>query len=74
MLGTTRIVDDSGEKSAAADRMIDGFYPELSVTLRPSTELCMKTTTIIGMKIEQASGQIPAKDVGDEEAGYAPPI
>ena len=72
--GLAHIIDDPAEKAAALDRMIDRFYPERAATLRQSTALELKATTVIGMTIEQASGKIRAKGVGDEEADYALPI
>jgi nitroimidazol reductase NimA-like FMN-containing flavoprotein (pyridoxamine 5'-phosphate oxidase superfamily) len=72
--GTAHIVDDPAEKSAALDRMIDRFYPDRAAALRPSTALELKATTVIGMAIEEASGKIRSKGVGDEEADYALPI
>ncbi len=72
--GTAHIIDDPDEKSAALDRMIDRFYPDRAATLRPSTALELKATTVIGMVIEEASGKIRSKGVGDEEADYALPI
>jgi len=72
--GTAHIIDDPEEKSAALDRMIDRFYPGRAATLRTSTALELKATTVIGMVIEEASGKIRAKGVGDEEADYALPI
>jgi len=72
--GTAHIIDDAAEKSAALDRMVNRFYPERAATLRPSTELELKATTVIGIAIEQASAKIRSKGVGDEEADYALPI
>jgi len=72
--GVAHVIDDPAEKSAALNRMIDRFYPERSAALRPSTELELKATTVIGMTIEQASAKIRAKGVGDDEADYALPI
>lgn len=72
--GTAHIVDDPAEKSAALDRMVDRFYPDRAATLRPSTALELKATTVIGMTIEEASAKIRAKGVGDEEEDYALPI
>ena len=72
--GTARIIDDDEEKSRALDRMIDRFYPGRAATLRASTALELKATTVIGMAIDQASGKIRAKGVGDEEEDYALPI
>ena len=72
--GTAHIIDAPTEKSAALDRMINRFYPERAATLRPSTVLELKATTVIGMSIEEASGKIRSKGVGDEEEDYALPI
>jgi uncharacterized protein len=72
--GTAHIIDDPAEKSAALDRMINRFYPGRAETLRTSTALELKATTVIGMAIESASGKIRSKGVGDEEEDYALPI
>ncbi|MEJ0020396.1 MAG: pyridoxamine 5'-phosphate oxidase family protein [Acetobacteraceae bacterium] len=72
--GTAHIIDDPEEKSAALDRMIDRFYPGRAATLRTSTVQELKATTVIGMAIEEASGKIRSKGVGDEEEDYALPI
>lgn len=72
--GTAHIIDDPEEKSRALDRMIDRFYPGRAAILRPGTALELKATTVIGMAIEQASGKIRSKGVGDEEEDYALPI
>src|ERR1700748_1414935 len=72
--GVANIIDDPEEKSRALDRMIDRFYPGRAATLRPSTAQELKATTVIGMEIEQASGKIREKGVGDEEEDYALPI
>ncbi|TCZ55947.1 pyridoxamine 5'-phosphate oxidase family protein [Roseicella aquatilis] len=72
--GTAQIIDDPAEKTRALDAMIDRFYPDRNATLRPSTAQELKATTVIGMAIEQASGKIRNKGVGDEEEDYALPI
>ncbi|HET7879646.1 MAG TPA: pyridoxamine 5'-phosphate oxidase family protein [Acetobacteraceae bacterium] len=72
--GVAHVIDDPEEKSRALDRMIDRFYPGRAATLRPSTAQELKATTVIGMEIEQASGKIREKGVGDEEEDYALPI
>ena len=61
--GTARIIDDPEEKS----RALDPHYPGRAATLRPSTALEFKATTVIGMAIDQASGKVRSKGVGDEE-------
>ncbi len=72
--GTAHIVEDLDEKAKALDVMIDRFYPGRNAELRPSTTQELKATMVIGMTIEEASGKIRAKGVGDEEEDYALPI
>lgn len=72
--GTAHVIDDPEEKSTLLDRMINRFYPDRAATLRQSTALELKATTVIGMVIENASGKIRSKGVGDEEEDYALPI
>jgi uncharacterized protein len=52
--GMAHRVDDPAETAAALDRTIDQFHPDKAATLRPSTELALKATTVIGMAIDQA--------------------
>ncbi|MBU8544511.1 MULTISPECIES: pyridoxamine 5'-phosphate oxidase family protein [Roseomonadaceae] len=72
--GQAHIIDDPAEKARALDAMIDRLYPDRNATLRPSTAQELKATMVVGMEIEQASGKVRAKGVGDEEADYALPI
>jgi len=72
--GKAHIIDDPAEKRRALDAMIDRFYPDRNATLRPSTAQELKATMVVGMAIEEASGKVRAKGVGDEEADYALPI
>jgi len=72
--GTARVVEDAAAKARALDAMIDRFYPGRAAELRPSTEQELKATTVIAMEIEEASGKVRAKGIGDDEADYALPI
>ncbi|WP_149540426.1 pyridoxamine 5'-phosphate oxidase family protein [Siccirubricoccus phaeus] len=72
--GQAHIIDEPAHKHRALSSMIDRFYPGRDATLRPSTTQELKATTVIGMEIEQASGKVRAKGVGDEEEDYALPI
>ena len=72
--GKAHIIDDVAEKTRALDAMIDRFYPDRNATLRPSTAQELKATMLIGMAIEEASGKVRNKGVGDEEEDYALPI
>jgi nitroimidazol reductase NimA-like FMN-containing flavoprotein (pyridoxamine 5'-phosphate oxidase superfamily) len=72
--GNAHIIDDPKEKSRALDSMIDRLYPGRNAELRPSTAQELKATMVIGMNIDQASGKIRSKGIGDEEEDYALPI
>lgn len=72
--GQAHIIEDLDEKARALDLMIERFYPGRNATLRPSTAQELKATMVIGMEIEEASGKIRNKGVGDEEEDYALPI
>jgi hypothetical protein len=72
--GTAHIIEDPEEKARALDIMIDRFYPGRAAELRPSTAQELKATMVIGMQIEEASGKIRSKGIGDEEEDYALPI
>ncbi|WP_431282893.1 pyridoxamine 5'-phosphate oxidase family protein [Humitalea sp. 24SJ18S-53] len=72
--GTAAIIDDPEQKARALSAMIDRFYPGRDATLRPSSVQELKATMLLGMEIEEASGKIRAKGVGDEEEDYALPI
>jgi len=72
--GKAHIIDDLAEKTRALDAMIDRFYPDRNATLRPSTTQELKATMVVGMAIEDASGKVRNKGVGDEEEDYALPI
>ena len=72
--GTARIVDDPEEKMKALAGVVDRFYPGRSETLRPISAQEAKATTVIGMRIEEASAKVRAKGVGDDEEDYGHPV
>ncbi len=72
--GSAHLIDDPAEKARALDSMVDRFYPGRSATLRPSTGLELKATTVIGMEIAEASGKVRTKGVADDEEDYSLPI
>ena len=67
--GTAHIIDEPAEKSAALDRMVDRFYPGRAETLRTSTALELKATTVIGMAIESSVRQNPLQGRWRRRAG-----
>jgi hypothetical protein len=72
--GTASMIEDGEQKARALSAMIERFYPERDATLRPSSVQELKATRLLGMRIEEASGKIRNKGVGDEEEDYALPI
>ena len=72
--GTARIIDEPQEKSKALAGIVDRFYPGRSATLRPISTQEAKATTVIGMRIEEASAKVRAKGVGDNEEDYGHPV
>ncbi len=54
--------------------VVDRFYPGRSETLRPISAQEAKATTVIGMRIEEASAKVRAKGVGDDEEDYGHPV
>ncbi|MGO4833505.1 pyridoxamine 5'-phosphate oxidase family protein, partial [Rhizobiaceae sp. 2RAB30] len=71
--GTAGIVDDADEKAHAIRGVVERFYPGRFDTLRPVNAQELKATTIIGMRIEDASAKVRAKGVGDDEEDYGHP-
>ncbi|MEI4484681.1 pyridoxamine 5'-phosphate oxidase family protein [Frigidibacter sp. MR17.14] len=64
--GTARLVEDEAEKARALVGVVDRFYPDRSAGLRRITAQETKATTVIAMRIDEASAKIRAKGVGDE--------
>jgi hypothetical protein len=64
---------ESEAKLGLMDRFIDRFYPGRSRILRPPTASEIKSVTILGMPIDQASAKIRAVGFGDNEEDYAVP-
>jgi len=72
--GVARLVEDPAEKNQALLDVVDRFYPGRSATLRGTTALETKATTVIGMTIDEASAKTRAKGVADDEADYDHPV
>lgn len=63
--GHARPIEDEAGKRAAADAFIDRIYPGRAATLRPPTEIELRTTSFVTMEIEEASAKV-------REGGVAP--
>ncbi len=69
--GTARLIEDEAEKAAALISVVDRFYPNRAATLRVINAQESKATTVIKMKIEDASAKIAGGNVEDEPEDYA---
>ncbi len=67
-------VTGDAAKRRAMDAFIDRFFPGRAAALRAPTAQEVKATTILGMRIEDASAKIRDVGVHDEEADYAHPV
>jgi len=72
--GTARMIDDPEAKEKALAEVVDRFYPGRSASLRPIHRQEIKAVTVIGMRIDEASAKVRAKNVADDEEDYALPI
>ncbi len=71
VFGTARLVDDLEEKTDALRRLIEDLFPGRWDNLRPMTKQEVKATSVMRMKIEEASAKIRNGPPGDmDEAGH----
>ncbi|HXR94865.1 MAG TPA: pyridoxamine 5'-phosphate oxidase family protein [Rhizomicrobium sp.] len=72
--GTAHIVDAPEAKARALAAVVDRLFPGRAATLRSNDPQEVKAVTVIGMRIEEASAKVRAKNVADDEEDYALPI
>ncbi len=72
--GRAAPVTGDAAKRRAMDAFIDRFFPGRAAALRAPTAQEVKATTILGMRIEDASAKIRDVGVHDEEVDYAHPV
>ncbi len=71
VFGTARLVDDLEEKTDALRRLIEDLFPGRWDGLRPMTKQEIKATSVMRMKIDEASAKIRNGPPGDiDEAGH----
>jgi uncharacterized protein len=70
--GRARLIEDEAGKRAAADAFIERIYPGRAATLRPPTEVEIRTTSFVAMEIEEASAKVRDGGVAplDIDAGW----
>jgi nitroimidazol reductase NimA-like FMN-containing flavoprotein (pyridoxamine 5'-phosphate oxidase superfamily) len=72
--GTAQFVEDADEKLQALKNVVDRFYPGRTKTLRAIDPQEFKATSVIKMRIDEASAKVRAKNVVDDEEDYATPL
>lgn len=72
--GTAAIITAPDEKAQALLGIVDRFFPGRSKELRQTHGQETKATTVIGMRIEEASAKVRAAGVGDDEEDYSQPV
>jgi hypothetical protein len=72
--GTAHLIEDPEEKLKALTDVVDRFYPGRTATLRPVNPQELKATTVVRMRIDEASAKVRAKNVVDDEEDYDLPV
>jgi len=72
--GSAGIIDGAEEKNAALRAFVDRFFPGRWDAIKQPSPQEVKGTTIISMRIEEASAKTRSGPPGDDEADYALPI
>lgn len=72
--GTAHVVDDPQFKEAALVAMVDRLFPNRTASLRESTRQEIRSSTVIGMDIDQASAKVRQIGVADNDDDRELPI
>jgi uncharacterized protein len=74
VMGKARKVTDPEEKVTRLKNFVNGMYPGRWDMLRPVTAQELKATTVLAMKLNEASAKIRKGQPIDDEEDYALPI
>ena len=72
LFGTAVKVADPAEKEAQLRRFVEGLFPGRWQELRPMTKQEFKATTVLKMRIDEASAKIRAAPPGDSDEAAVP--
>ena len=72
--GKAKALETEAEKDAALKLMMDGLFPGRWEEIRPSTQQELKGTTVVAMKIAEASAKIRTGGPVDDDEDYALPV
>ncbi len=74
LFGKAHIIEDAAEKLARLEAFVERLYPGRWRELRPVSAKELKATTVLGMRIDEASAKVRSGGPVDDEADYALPI
>ncbi len=74
LFGKAHKVEDAAEKLARLEAFVERLYPGRWPELRPATAAELKSTTVLGMRIDEASAKMRSGNPVDDEEDYALPI
>lgn len=72
--GTASAIDDTDEKARALHAMLERFYPGRDEALRPTTAQELKATSVVGMRIDEATAKVRAKMNADNPDDLDVPV
>lgn len=72
LFGTAVKVDDCAEKEAQLRLFLEGLFPGRWDELRPMTEQELKATTVLKMRIDEASAKVRTGPPGDADEAAVP--
>ncbi len=74
VFGRAEIVSDPDEKLVQLHKFVDGLYPGRWAELRPVHDRELRATTVLSLKIQEASAKIRTGGPIDDEEDYSLPI
>ncbi len=74
LFGKAEKIENKAEKEAAMAAFVERIYPGRWRTLRPMTTQELKATSVLRMKIDEASAKIRTGPPVDDEEDYGLPI
>lgn len=72
VFGTARLVDDLDEKTEALRRLVEDLFPGRWDNLRPMTKQEVKATSVMRMKIDEATAKVRNGPPGDPDEADHP--
>ncbi|QEX25209.1 flavin-nucleotide-binding protein [Hypericibacter adhaerens] len=72
--GRAHFVEEPEAKMAAFEAFVDRIFPGRWAELRPATKQEVKATSVLGMKLDEASAKIRTGGPVDDDEDYALPI